>query len=90
MDRSRAIRQLPETHAVAIRLKDGGFSDGVIAVALGTEPEQVPPLLRIAATKLARLLAKDEETIDLTSGPCRGSTKPPKGDDHAVDQKGSS
>jgi hypothetical protein len=45
-------------HAVAIRLQEGGFGDGVIATALGTEPEQVPPLLQIAATKLARLLAQ--------------------------------
>lgn len=54
-------------HAVAIRLQDGGFSDGVIAVALGTDAEQVPPLLQIAATKLARLLAEDDgPPIDLT------------------------
>ena len=54
-------------HAVAIRLQDGGFGEGVIAVALGTEPEQVPPLLQIAATKLARLLAEDDaRPIDLT------------------------
>lgn len=54
-------------HAVAIRLQDGGFGEGVIAIALGTDREQVPPLLQIAATKLARLLAEDEAPpIDLT------------------------
>lgn len=62
-------------HAVAIRLQDEGFGDGVIAVALGTDPEQVPPLLRIATTKLARLLAEeDEEMIDLTRSPRRDTT----------------
>ena len=54
-------------YAVAIRLQDGGYPDGVIAVALGTDPEQVPLMLQIAATKLARLFAEDEEPpIDLT------------------------
>lgn len=68
-------------HAVAIRLRDGGFGDGVIAVALGTEPEQVPPLLQIATTKLAGLLAEDDAAaIDLTQ-PSRGLTaaRPAKG-----------
>lgn len=67
VERSYAIDQLPSMHAVAIRLQDGGFGNGVIAVALGTEPEQVPPLLQIASTKLARLLAEDDAPpIDLT------------------------
>jgi hypothetical protein len=60
VDRSGAISQLPAMHAVAIRLQEGGFDDGVIATALGTDPEQIPPLLQIAATKLARLLAQDD------------------------------
>jgi hypothetical protein len=64
-------------HAVAIRLHDGGFGDGAIAVALGTDPEQVPPLLRIAVTKLARLLAEDDaEAIDLTSPRADTTTLP--------------
>lgn len=65
-------------HAVAIRLQDGGFGDSVIAVALGTDPEQVPPLLRIAANKLARLLAEDDkDTIDLATSPRRSTTTQP-------------
>ena len=56
-------------HAVAIRLQEGGFGAGVIAVALGTEPDRIPPLLKIAGAKLARLLAADD-TINLASSPC--------------------
>lgn len=65
-------------HAVAIRLQDRGFGNGVIAVALGTDPDQIPPLLRIAANKLARLLAEDDkDTIDLSTSTRRGTTTQP-------------
>lgn len=57
MDRSRALHELPATDAVALRLRDGGFGDHVIAVAVDTEDVQVPALLRIAEAKLAKLIA---------------------------------
>lgn len=44
-------------HAVALRLRDNGFDDHVIAVVLDVEDVQVPALLRIAEAKLARLIA---------------------------------
>jgi len=50
------VRQLPELHAVAIRLRDEGFDHQVIAVALGIEVHEVPVLLRIADSKLAHLI----------------------------------
>lgn len=59
MDRSSAIWQLPELHAVAIRLRDDGFDDHVIAVALGIDDHQVATLLQIANSKLTNLMALD-------------------------------
>jgi hypothetical protein len=44
-------------HGVAIRLRDEGLDDHVIAVALGLDDDQVPALLHIAGSKLDRLMA---------------------------------
>jgi hypothetical protein len=46
-------------YAVAIRLRDEGFDDHVIAVATDTDDTQVPATLRVADLKLANLLASD-------------------------------
>ena len=59
MDRSSAIRQLPDLHAAAIRLRDDGFDDHVIAVALGIDDHQVATLMQIANRKLTNLMAID-------------------------------
>jgi hypothetical protein len=59
VDRSSAVRQLPDLHAVAIRLRDEGLSDHVIAVALEIEEAEVPILLHIADSKLTNLMAVD-------------------------------
>jgi hypothetical protein len=59
VDRSSAVRQLPDVHAVAIRLRDGGFGDHVIAVALEIEDAEVSTLLHIADSKLTNLMALD-------------------------------
>jgi hypothetical protein len=48
---------LPELHAVAVRLRDGGVDDHVIALALGIDAAAVGPLLHIADSKLANLIA---------------------------------
>lgn len=59
MDRSAAIAQLPALHAVALRLRDDGADDHVIAVALAIDEDQVPPLLEIANAKVVNLLASE-------------------------------
>ena len=46
-------------HAVAIRLRDRGFDDGVIGIALDLDDEHVPGLLRLAEAKLANLMAPE-------------------------------
>ena len=57
MERTSAIEQLPPLHAVAIRLRDGGEDDHVIAVALAIEDDQVRTVLEIADAKLANLMS---------------------------------
>jgi hypothetical protein len=46
-------------HGVAIRLRDEGLHDHVIAVALEIDDDQVPTLLGIADAKLNNLMAID-------------------------------
>ena len=46
------LDDLPEAYATALRLRDAGCSDEMIADRLAIEPEAVAPLLRIAAAKL--------------------------------------
>ena len=53
--RDSLLRRLPLAHAVAVRLRESGSDDELIATALDIEPEGVEPLLAIAAAKLRRL-----------------------------------
>ncbi len=43
-------------HAVAVRLRDGGADDHLIAVALAIDDDQVPSLLEIADAKVSHLI----------------------------------
>jgi DNA-directed RNA polymerase specialized sigma24 family protein len=61
VDREQAIEQLPETYAAALRLRGRGFDADAIAAALSLSPEAVPPLLEIADSKLAPLIAQDSD-----------------------------
>jgi DNA-directed RNA polymerase specialized sigma24 family protein len=47
-----ALAQLPEAHALALRLTDSGASDEEICGGLGIEPESLEPLLELARRKL--------------------------------------
>ena len=60
MDRARALSQLPEVYAAALRLRDAGRGSEAIATRLGMPVEAIAPLLRLAEAKLSRLLASDE------------------------------
>jgi hypothetical protein len=68
VDRSSAVRQLPDLHAVAIRLRDEGIGDHAIAVALEIEDAEVTMLLHIADSKLTNLMALDSIS-DTSDGP---------------------
>lgn len=60
MDRATALRQLPETYAEALRLRDAGLRDEAIASRLGVPTEAMTLLLLLAEAKMARLMAPDE------------------------------
>jgi len=76
---------LPDLHAVAIRLRDEGLGDHVIAVALEIEEAEVPILLHIADSKLTNLMAVDAVPYtEQSRRPARTNTF------HANHQEGSS
>jgi len=51
-DRDGAMERLPLPYSVALRLRDAGIDDAVIAECLGVEPEALRPLMQIAQAKL--------------------------------------
>jgi DNA-directed RNA polymerase specialized sigma24 family protein len=61
MDREAALQELPQSYAVALRLRDRGVSEPEIAEIVGISLEGVSAHLRLAEAKLARLLAADHE-----------------------------
>jgi DNA-directed RNA polymerase specialized sigma24 family protein len=60
MNRGAALNRLPETYATALRLRDAGLRDEVIATWLGIPQEAIAALLCLAEAKLTRLLASEE------------------------------
>lgn len=63
-------------HAVAIRLREEGNGDHVIARALAIDDDQVNMLMQIAYSKLANLMA-----LDVASAPGRSAAN-----DHVSDE----
>ena len=70
-------------HAVAIRLRDEGFDDHVVAVALEIEDVEVPVLLQIADRKLDNVMALGGSEISRTDGSDRPLAQPSR---HSRDQ----
>ena len=62
MNRERALDELPDVYARALRLRDQGQPPHVIAAALGVPEQAVGPLLRLGEAKLARLLAQSPDS----------------------------
>ena len=56
MDRTEALQALPDTYAIALRLRDEGVQPDALARVLDVEPEAVGPLLVLAEAKLAGLM----------------------------------
>lgn len=56
-----ALSRLPVTYAVALRLRECGVDDAVIAAALDVDREAIPTLLALAQAKLASLLADEQQ-----------------------------
>ena len=55
MRESDDVNRLPETYALALRLRSEGLGDDAIGRVLDIETESVGPLLDLAASKLAGL-----------------------------------
>jgi hypothetical protein len=53
-----ALRSLPESHSLALRLTDAGVADEVICSYLDIEPECLPTFLDVARRKLDTALRK--------------------------------
>jgi hypothetical protein len=58
MSDSDELNSLPETYALALRLRGEGLGDDAIARVLNIETESVGPLLDLAASKLAGLACR--------------------------------
>ena len=53
-----ALRQLPEAHSLALRLKRAGVADDIVCRYLHIEPEGLDTLLRVALDKFDAELRK--------------------------------
>ena len=51
-DRDAALDRLPLPYSMALRMRDAGIEDRVIAACVGVEPEALQALLTIAYAKL--------------------------------------
>jgi len=60
-DRRAALDRLPLPYSEALRLRDAGVADAVIAEILGIEPVAIGTLMRVAEAKLAAALSLDRE-----------------------------
>jgi hypothetical protein len=56
--RARALRRLPVAHSLALRLRDSGVGEELIAEVLGVDPEALGPLLVVAQAKLDAILSR--------------------------------
>ncbi|MDA4110102.1 hypothetical protein [Mycolicibacterium holsaticum] len=51
--RAESLTQLPLPYATALRLRDAGVDDEVIAERVGVEVDALPTFMRVAEAKLA-------------------------------------
>ena len=60
-NRRAALDRLPLPYSEALRLRDAGVAEAVIAEILGIEPEAISTLMRVAEAKLAAARSLDRE-----------------------------
>ena len=60
MELAAAMAALPARYAQALTLQDAGLAPADVARQLGLDEDLLPPLLELAAAKLAALLAAPE------------------------------
>lgn len=51
--RAESLRRLPLPYATALRMRDAGIADDVIAECIGVEADTLPTFMRVAEAKLA-------------------------------------
>jgi DNA-directed RNA polymerase specialized sigma24 family protein len=51
--RAESLQRLPVPYATALRLRDAGVADEVIAERLGVDLDSLPTFMRVADAKLA-------------------------------------
>jgi hypothetical protein len=61
MPESDDLNGLPETYALALRLRSEGLTDDAIGRVLDIETESVGPLLELAESKLAGLACRCDQ-----------------------------
>ncbi|MGH3920048.1 MAG: hypothetical protein ACRDRY_02840 [Pseudonocardiaceae bacterium] len=61
LQRAEAIRHLPGAYSLALRLRDAGLADELIAECLAVEREALEPLLDVAEAKLAAILGDERD-----------------------------
>jgi hypothetical protein len=61
MPESDDLNRLPETYALALRLRGEGLGDEAIGRVLDIETESVGPLLELAESKLAGLACRCDQ-----------------------------
>jgi hypothetical protein len=51
--RAEFLQRLPLPYATALRMRDAGIADEVIAECVGVDPDALPTFMRVAEAKLA-------------------------------------
>ena len=59
--RRAALDRLPLPYSEALRLRDAGIAEAVIAEIIGVEPEALPSLIALGEAKLAAAMASERE-----------------------------
>jgi DNA-directed RNA polymerase specialized sigma24 family protein len=72
VDRNRALGQLPDAYATALRLRDQGQSPEAIAETLGVDSTASDTLLELADAKLSRILSEDSSGHRARIAPAAG------------------
>ena len=58
--RAEAIRRLPGAYSLALRLRDAGLTDELIAECLAMQPQALDPLLHVAEATLATICGREQ------------------------------
>ena len=53
LHRAASLDRLPLPYATALRLRDAGIGDEVIAECVGVDPDALPTFMKLAEAKLA-------------------------------------